>query len=70
MQYPNINAERARLGLSLEQLASELGVTRKTVYNWITKGDIPQSKLILMAEIFDCSIDYLLGMTQVSKASK
>lgn len=59
--YPNINAERARLGLTLDRLAEILGVTRKTVYNWITKGDIPQSKLEQMSEIFHCSIDYLLS---------
>ncbi len=61
MQYPNINAERARNGMTLEQLASTLGVTRKTIYNWISKGDIPQGKLVQMANLFDCSIDYLLG---------
>ena len=61
MQYPNINAERARNGMTLEQLAAALGVTRKTIYNWISKGDIPQGKLVQMAVLFNCSIDYLLG---------
>lgn len=63
--YPNINAERARLGLSLEELSKKLGVTRKTVYNWIVKGEIPQEKLEEMSKMFDCSIDYL--MSQPSK---
>lgn len=58
--YPNINAERVRLGLTLSQFAEVLGVTRKTVYNWTTKGDIPQSKLEQMSEMFHCSINYLL----------
>ena len=58
--YPNINAERIRLGLTLSQFAEVLGVTRKTVYNWTTKGYIPQSKLEQMSEMFHCSIDYLL----------
>lgn len=61
MQYPNINAERARNGMTLEQLAAALGVTRKTIYNWISKGDIPRGKLVQMAVLFNCSIDYLLG---------
>lgn len=61
MKYPNINAERARSGLTLEQLSVELGVTRKTLYNWISKGDIPQGKLLQMADLFGCSVDYLLG---------
>lgn len=58
--YPNINAERSRRKLTIEELAKALGVTRKTVYNWMVHGNIPQSKLEKMAEMFDCSIDYLL----------
>ena len=61
MRYPNINAERARMGLSWGQLAGILGVTRKTLYNWATKGCIPQNALIQMEDIFGCSIDYLLS---------
>lgn len=60
-KYPNINAERARLGLSMEELAQRLGVTRKTIYNWAAKGNIPQSKLAQMSALFGCSADYLLG---------
>lgn len=60
MQYPNINAERSRNGLTLEDLAKLLGVTRKTVYNWITRGNIPQAALEKMADTFCCSVDYLL----------
>ncbi|MEG0941868.1 MAG: helix-turn-helix transcriptional regulator [Oscillospiraceae bacterium] len=61
MKYPNIEAERARLGLSYEQLAVQLCVSRKTLYNWIARGAIPQAKLIEMARLFECSVDYLLN---------
>lgn len=60
MLYPNIDAERARRGMSCKKLAEVLGVTRKTLYNWVNKGNIPQNKLENMAELFDCTIDYLL----------
>lgn len=60
MFYPNITAERAKRKMSQDELAKELGVTRKTIYNWENSGRIPRKKLIKMAEIFDCSIDYLL----------
>ena len=60
MPYPNINAERVRSGLTMDQFAQQLGVTRKTVYNWMAHGNIPQSKLEAMSELFPCSIDYLL----------
>lgn len=58
--YPNIEAERARRCLSVEQLTAKLGVTRKTYYNWCKRGKIPQNKLVLMSEIFGTSVDYLL----------
>ncbi len=61
MKYPNIEAERARVGMNMEALAAELGVTRKTLYNWINGGNIPQSALNKMSTIFHCSVDYLLG---------
>lgn len=69
MAYPNINAVRSRKGMTLEELASELGVTRRTLYGWITKGAIPQSKLEVMPRLFDCSVDYLLGLTNKRKGA-
>lgn len=39
--YPNIAAERVRRGLSQDDLAKEIGVTRKTIYNWERNGNIP-----------------------------
>lgn len=71
LRYPNINAERTRLGLSWEQMAEQLGVTRKTVYNWITKGHIPEDKLYRMADLFNCSVDYLLqAENKIEKETK
>lgn len=63
MKYPNIDAERARKGISCEALAAALGVTRKTLYNWCKNGNIPKSALLDMSKIFECSIDYLLCCT-------
>jgi transcriptional regulator with XRE-family HTH domain len=60
--YPNIEAERARKGMSYESMASSLNVSRKTIYNWLNSGNIPQSKLEEMADLFGCSTDYLLGL--------
>ena len=60
MLYPNIAAERAKRQMSLEALAKELGVTRKTLYNWENNGRIPAVALERMSEIFGVSINYLL----------
>ncbi len=60
MVYPNINAETARNGLNQATLAQCLGVNRRTVNNWMTRGSIPMAALIKMSQLFGCSIDYLL----------
>ena len=60
MRYPNIAAERARLGLSQDELAQQLGVTRKTLYNWEQSGSIPPEKAERMADLFGVELDYLL----------
>lgn len=61
MKYPNINAEMARKGLTQTTLAKELGVSRRTVFNWLSKGKIPMEAAVKLSEFFGCSIDYLLG---------
>lgn len=61
VRYPNIEAERARHGMTVDAFAAALGVSRKTIYNWTNRGDIPQQALERMAELFGCTIDYLLG---------
>ena len=49
----NIETERVRKGLTQEQLASQLGVSHKTYYNWINeKKDIPSQKLKKMSRMF------------------
>lgn len=62
--YPNIEAERARNNISQEELSQILNIERKSYYNWLKKGNIPVTVLIKLAEIFNCSVDYLLGRTR------
>lgn len=47
--------------MSLDDMASALGVTRKTVYNWENAGRIPQSAIEKMADMFGVTADYLLS---------
>ena len=58
----NIASERVRLGLSQEGLAEKLGVSRESVKDW-ESGETPvkSSVLINMADLFDCSLDYLMA---------
>lgn len=67
----NIEAERARKGMSKEELASCLGITVRTYYNWLNEEtDTPSSALIKMSVIFDTSIDYLLEGCKGSKEGR
>lgn len=69
-KYPNIEAERARKGLSQDELIKALGYKeRKSYYGWLNSGNIPVTVLVKMADIFDCSVDYLLGRTKNPSAN-
>ena len=62
----NIEAERVRKQMTKEELAKEIGVTTKTYYNWINESvDIPSSKLHSMANLFNVSMEYLLGLADI-----
>ncbi len=65
----NIEAERARHGLSKSEIASKLGVSVKTYHNYTHGSPIPSSKLILMSSLFGCSIDYLLGLPERNRSA-
>ncbi len=62
--YINIDVERTRFKMSLEELSEKLGVERRTVYTWQQTGKIPATALIKMSKLFGCSVDYLLGLTE------
>lgn len=55
---------RRREGLSQEQLADCLGVTRQSVSKWEGGAAIPElGKLIALADMFSVSVDYLVRDT-------
>lgn len=59
--YPNIEAERAKAGMTEESLAAALGVSASTLENWQSgKAEIPASKISILAQRFNVSADYLL----------
>ncbi len=52
--------------LTQKQLAEKVGISRATLAGYETKGvEPPHNTLINLAEELDCSIDYLLGVTEV-----
>jgi transcriptional regulator with XRE-family HTH domain len=53
---------REKSGLSMEQLATKLGVSKSRVNMWENNGTIPRGDvLIQLAKYFEVSTDYLLG---------
>lgn len=62
MMFNSIEAERARNGMSKEELATQIGISVKTYYNWLNGvNPIPSTALIKMSDIFGVTIDYLLN---------
>lgn len=52
---------RRREGLSQEQLADRMGVTRQSVSKWESGAAVPElSKLIALSDLFSVSVDYLV----------
>ena len=52
---------RKKAGLSQEQLADRLGVTRQSVSKWESGSAVPELvKLIALSDMFGVSVDYLV----------
>ena len=65
----NIKVERARIDFTQAELAEALGVSTQTVSKWESDiGSCPADKLLALRNIFDCSLDYIVGLTDERKA--
>ncbi|MCQ2526648.1 MAG: helix-turn-helix domain-containing protein [Lachnospiraceae bacterium] len=61
---------REKAGLSMDQLATKLGVSKSRVNMWENSGTIPRGDvLIQLAKYFEVSTDYLLGNDDESSVS-
>ena len=66
----NMRAERARLGMSASELAAVIGVSPNALLSWERGEKEPKvANLIKLSEFFNCSPEYLLGMTDERKAA-
>lgn len=64
MLYPNIRALREDRDLKQRQVAQVLCVSQNTYSQYETGAiELTAEKLILLADFYDVSIDYLLGRT-------
>lgn len=63
MVLPIIEAERIKHQMSRDEMAAALGVSKRTIANWQSGAtELPLSKLLILAEMWNCKTDYLLGV--------
>lgn len=67
-----IELERFRLGLNQIELAKRLNLSSSASISQYEKGDrVPSDDIKLkMCEIFNCSLDYLLGKSDIRNAEE
>lgn len=59
-----LRALRKERGISQTILAQKFGITQATLSGWENeKYEIDNANIIKLADYFDCSVDYLLGIT-------
>ena len=67
-----ITIERKKLGLNQIELAKKLNLSSSAAISQYESGDrIPSDDIKLkMCELFDCTLDYLLGRSKIKKTEK
>lgn len=62
ISFNNVRAEIARRGWTIEQFCQNLGISKRTFYDWELKKDFPVSYAIQMAMMFNSSLEYVLNV--------
>ena len=58
----NLQKLRKEKGISQEQLAEQLGVTRQSVSKWESGNSYPEmDKIVAMCNLFHCDMDVLIN---------
>ncbi|KEH91633.1 XRE family transcriptional regulator (plasmid) [Clostridium botulinum C/D str. BKT12695] len=64
--HERIKKERIEKGINQPELAKILNVSKQTVSNWENGKRTPDADtLTKLADFFNCSVDYLLGKTDI-----
>ena len=67
-EYPRIKNLREDNDLKQKDLAAYLNCSQVSYsYYELGRRDVPTSTLIRLAEFYNCSVDYLLGLTDEKK---
>ena len=61
---------REKAGLSMDQLAKRLGITKSRINMWENNGTVPRMNVLVeLAKFFNVTTDYLLGNDDESNLS-
>ncbi len=66
----NIEAERARRNFTKEEISKLLGITSKTYLGYTRGKPIPSTILVKMSKLFNCTVDYLLGINDYAEKNQ
>lgn len=62
---------RKESGLTQEELAEKLNVTRQSVSRWESDSAFPETgKLVALSKLFNCTVDYLLKYGEEERAAE
>lgn len=65
----NMKAERARNGMTADEVAAAIGVHTNSVYAWERGEAEPKAThLIKLGQLYGCTPDYLMGFTSDREA--
>ena len=59
--FSNIRTTCTLKMMTIEQLADEVGIERKTFYTWEDRLELPASQLIIIAKVLKKTIDDLVN---------
>lgn len=70
MTFPNLQAEQARNGMTNEQVANILGISRVSYEQKKKSGRFVASECTALCGLFNCSFDYLFESPKLESAGK
>ncbi|PWL41360.1 MAG: XRE family transcriptional regulator [Clostridiales bacterium] len=67
----NLFVRIADRGINAKKVSYETGISTGNISDWKSGRSMPTaSKLVILADYLDCSVDYLLGRTDNPKVNK
>jgi len=69
-KYPNLKAEINRRGMTFAEFAKSVGVSEKTVSNWINGNSAPSiDKAREISQAMSAPIDYLFALEPITPSA-